>query len=206
MATVQGNVEALSRAILGEARAEIEDLMSRAQARAESIRQRAQEAADREQGAILAHANQEKRRLRGQTAATAQLKARSLELEHREQLLEKVFRTVAERLSTVPQRKDYDQIVVQLAREALSHLRAESAVLVADVDARRAFSKAVLDEISKAAGAQLTIGEPLESGAGMIAQTPDGRLHFDNTFQTRLARLQGAIRSAAYRVLMGEAE
>jgi len=206
MGIVEGNIEALSRAILGEARTEIEDLKSRAQAQAASIRHRAQEAADRERTAILDQAKQEARRLRGQGAATAQLKARSLELDHREQLLERVFRTVAERLSTVPQRKDYDTIVVQLALEALLHLRAESAVLVADLAARSALSKAVLAEISNATGAHLTIGEPLESGSGMIAQTPDGHLHFDNTFETRLARLQGAVRSAVYRVLMGETE
>jgi vacuolar-type H+-ATPase subunit E/Vma4 len=205
MGTVEGNIEALSQAILSEARAETEELRSRAHSQSASIRQRAQGEADRERSTILDRANQEARRLRSQATATAQLKARALELEHREQLLTRVFSRAAEQLSAVAQRSDYDTIAIQLVREALSQLQVKSAELVVDKATQKTLSKVVVDEISRDTGIQLTIGRPLEGGTGVIARSANGRLQFDNTLETRLARIRAAIRSEVYRVLMGEA-
>jgi V/A-type H+-transporting ATPase subunit E len=206
MSTVEGNIETLSQAIMGEARAETEELRQRALSKADSIRQRAQESAARERSAILDQAETEARRLRGQSTSTAQMKARALELAHREELLERVFAAVEKRLQAFPERKDYPAIVQHLVKEAVSQLRADSAVLRADKATQLVLSKTVVDEIAREAGVHLTMGEPLDSGTGVIAQASDGRLRFDNTFETRLARMQGAIRSVVYRILMGEKE
>ena len=53
MTTVEGNIETLSRAILGEAQAEIEDVRSRSQSQAEAILQRARDGADQQKAEIL---------------------------------------------------------------------------------------------------------------------------------------------------------
>jgi vacuolar-type H+-ATPase subunit E/Vma4 len=71
---------------------------------------------------------------------------------------------------------------------------------------RGAVSKAALDNLAKETGSQLSVGKALESGTGVLAVTADGRLHFDNTLETRLKRIQGAIRSSVHRVLLGESE
>ena len=39
---------------------------------------------------------------------------------------------------------------------------------------------------------------------GIVIDADHGRLHYDNTLETRLNRLQSALRSAVYHVLMGE--
>ena len=125
MSTVEGSIELLSRAILGEAQAEIEALKGRAQSEADAILQRAQGQAEQRQLEIIERARQEARRLKGQAAATAQLKARTLELEHREQLLQKVFDAAAARLQDAVARKDYGDSVSMLLREALDQLRTQ---------------------------------------------------------------------------------
>ena len=206
MVTVEGNIEALSQAILSEARAEIDELKRNAQSQADSVRKRAQESATKERTAIVEQAIQEARRLRSQATATAQLKARALELEHRERLLDSVFQAVAERLPKVPQREDYGAIVIHLAREALSQLRSDVGELLLDEAARGVFTQDILDDLAKTALVQLTVGGPPAAGFGVIARTPDGHLQFDNTLETRLRRMQSSIRSVVYRVLMGEVE
>lgn len=206
MGNVEGSIEALTQAILGEARTETEDLHKRAQEQAELIRLRAREAAARESSAILAQAKEEVRRLHGQKAATAQMKARALELEHREQWLEKTFEAAAKRLEEIPRRKDYASIAEQLVREAILQLKAPAVELRMDEATRGAISKESLEALAKATGTQLSVGKALDSGTGVFAVTADGRLHFDNTLETRLRRMQSAIRSSVYRVLLGEAE
>ena len=204
MGNVEGSIEALTQAILGEAKTETEDLHKRAQEQAELIRLRAREAAARESSAILDQAKEEVRRLHGQKAATAQMKARSLELEHREQRLEKIFEAAAKRLQEIPRRKDYGAIATQLAREAILQLKAPAVELRMDDVTRGAITKEAIEALAKETGSKLSIGKPLDSGTGVFAATADGRLHFDNTLETRLRRMQGSIRSSVHRVLLGE--
>jgi vacuolar-type H+-ATPase subunit E/Vma4 len=206
MGNVEGSIEALTQAILGDAKTETEDLHRRAQEQAELIRLRAREAAARESAAILEQAKEEVRRQHGQKVATAQMKARSLELEHREQWLEKTFEAAAKRLQEIPRRKDYGAVAAQLVREAILQLKAPAVELRMDEVTRGAIGKGALEGLAKETGSQLSVGKALDSGTGVFAVTADGRLHFDNTLETRLRRIQGAIRSSVHRVLRGESQ
>jgi vacuolar-type H+-ATPase subunit E/Vma4 len=188
MNTQVNDIEMLERAILAEARDEAEQIKVEAKAKADAIRKRAQERAEAERTAILDHARQDAERLRGQAVATAQLKARSLQLSHREQLLDRVFKTVQEKLAEMQKRPDYDQLAATLLREALQQLRV----------------KKVLDELSKELNGQFTSAGVLEEGTGVMVDAADGKLHYDNTLETRLQRLESTLRSAVYKVLIGE--
>ncbi len=198
------DIEVLSRAILKEADVDAEQLREDAKAKADAIRQRAQEEAEKERNAILEQARQEAERLRSQAVANAQLKARTLQLEHREQLLDRVFEAAQQRLPSLQKRSDYNKLAEQLLREALVQLKASAARVQADEATRKILSNGKLDAISKELNAQLTMGDPLEEGLGVVVDTADGHLHFDNTLETRLSRLQSSLRSAVYHVLMGE--
>jgi vacuolar-type H+-ATPase subunit E/Vma4 len=204
MNSPEENIQALTRAILNEAQAEAEEAKAEAQSKADVLRQRAQQQAEAERKAILERAGQEAERLRSQAIATSQLKARALELEHREKLLGRVFKTVREQLPAVQQRKDYDQIAIQLLREALIQLKAGQAEVRADKSAQKFLTDRVLEELSKELKAELSIGKPLEQGIGVVVEASDGHLHYDNTLETRLNRLQNGLRSSVYRILMGE--
>src|ERR671918_2765370 len=123
MKTEVEDIEMLQRAILTEARDEAEQIKAEAKEKADAIRKRAQEQAEAERNAILDRAREEAERLRGQAVATAQLKARSSQLTHREQLLERVFNAAKEKLPEVQNRPDYEEITAMLLREALTELR-----------------------------------------------------------------------------------
>ena len=204
MKTEVQDIEMLERAILTEARDAAEQIKGESQQKADAIRKRAQEQAEQERKAILDQAKQEVDRLRGQAVATAQLKSRSLELAHREKLLDGVFKAVKEKLPEVQKRPDYDQIATMLLREALVQLRVNKAEVRADKTTQAILEKKALGEISKELKGQFTMGDPLEEGIGVMVDAADGKLHYDNTLETRLDRLQSTLRASVYKVSMGE--
>ena len=179
-------------------------IRAQAKEKDEAIRKRAQEQAEQESKAVLARAREDTERLRGQAVATAQLKARSLELAKREELLDRVFKTVRERLAEVEKRPDYDQIATLLLREALVQLRVNKAQIKADKTTKAILEKKALKEISKELNGDFTFTGTLEEGTGVVIEAADGRLNYDNTLETRLDRLEGTLRSAVHKVLIGE--
>src|SRR5829696_903377 len=193
------DIEMLSRAILTEAREEAEHIKAEAKEKAEAIRKRAQEQAEQERKAILDRAREDAERLRGQAVATAQLKARSMQLTSREQLLDRVFKTVKEKLSDVQKRPDYDQIAALLLREALVQLRVNKAEIRADKTTQNILEKSALGEISRELKGQFTSAGTIEEGTGIVVDAADGKLHYDNTLETRLNRLEGTLRSSVYK-------
>lgn len=204
MNTEAQDIEMLSRAILTEVRDEAEQIKADAREKAEAIRRRAQEQAEQERKAILDRAREDAERFRGQAVATAQLKARSQQLTNREQLLDRVFKTARERLSEVQKRPDYDQIAAQLLREALVQLRVNKAEVRADKTTQAILGKGALSNLSSELNGEFTSASELEEGTGIIVEAADGKLHYDNTLETRLERLEGTLRAAVYKMLIGE--
>ncbi len=201
MKTEAQDIELLARAIMAEARDEAEQLYAEAKEKAEVIRKRAQEQAESERKAILARAKEDADRLRSQSSATTQLKARSTQLEQREKILNDVFDEVRKRLNAVQKRPDYGEIAAMLAREALSQLKAAEAEVRADETTQKALK---LDDLSKEFNGKFNFSDKLEDGTGVVVSASGGKLHYDNTLETRLSRLQGSLRSSVYKMLMGE--
>jgi V-type H+-transporting ATPase subunit E len=195
------DIEMLELAIMVEAREEADQLQADAKEKAELIRKRARDQAEEERKTILDRAKQDVERLRSQSSATAQLKARSLQLEQREKLLDSVFEEVKSKLGAVKKRPDYNAIAAMLAREALTQLEVDQAEIRADETTQKALK---LDEISKELKGKFSFAGRLEEGTGVVVSASGGRLYYDNTLETRLSRLQGALRSAVHKVLMGE--
>lgn len=201
MKTETEDIELLARAIMVEARDEAEQLHAEAKEKAGAIRKRAQEQAESERKAILARAKEDADRLRSQSSATTQLKGRSLQLEQREKILNSVFDEVRKQLDAVKKRPDYGEVAAMLAREGLSQLKATEAEIRADETTQKVLK---LDDLSKELNGKFNFGEKLEEGTGVVVSAAGGKLHYDNTLETRLSRLQGSLRSSVYKLLMGE--
>ena len=195
------DIELLARTIMVEAREEAEQLKSDAKEKADAIRKRAQEQAEMERKSILDRAKEDADRLRSQSSATTQLKSRSTQLEQREKILNDVFQEARKQLDAVKNRPDYGAIASSLAREALTQLKATEAEVLADESTQKVLG---LDELSKELNGKFSFGEKLEEGTGVVVNTKDGKLQYDNTLETRLRRLQSSLRSSVYKTLMGE--
>ena len=198
------NIEPLSRAIMKEAEVDAQQMREEATTKADAIRQRAQEEAEKVRREILDKARQEADRMRSQTVASAQLKARTMQLDHREKLLDRVFQAAKEKLADVQKRPDYDQLAAMLLREALVQLRVNKAEIRADQATRQLLEKKALRDISSELKGEFTVADNLEEGRGVVVEAGDGRLHYDNTLETRLQRLQSTLRASVYKLLIGE--
>jgi V/A-type H+-transporting ATPase subunit E len=205
MAPVEENIEMLTQAVMSEAHDEAARVLTEARAKAEGIRKQAQIQAAAEREAILGRAATEAERSQRQAVVSAQMKARMLELHQREKRLKDVFDAAEQKLVSVQTWKDYDEIAVQLAREALIHLGSKSAQIHADARTKHALTRVALEKLSKELEMKITVNEPLDRGIGVIVRTEDGRMQYDNTLETRLVRLQSTLRSSVYHILMGEA-
>ena len=115
-----------------------------------------------------------------------------------------MFEEVKKQLDAIKKRQDYDAIATLLLREALTQLRVNKAEIKADELTQKALKKGALDEISKELKGEFTLSGALEEGTGVVVDAADGKIHYDNTLETRLSRLQSALRSSVYKVLMGE--
>ena len=198
------NIEPLSRAILKEAEVEALEMREEAKVKADAIRQRGREEAEKVRREILDRAQQDADRLRSQMLSSAQLKVRTMQLEHREKLLDRVFQAVKEKLADIQKRPDYDQLAALLLREALVQMRVNNADIRADKVTQSVLERKALKEISSELNGQFTLGEPLEEGTGVVVDAGEGRLHYDNTLETRLQRLQSNLRASVHKILMGE--
>jgi len=205
MATEEENILALSHAVMTEARGEAEQSLEEARKKADEIRTKSQEQAAAERARILDSANKEAGRLRNQTIASAHLKARTLQLEQREKVLNQVFEQAMRQLPELPKSGDYPEIAVSLLKEALGRLGGDSAVIHADEHATSAFTPETVRAVSKETGVKLQLGEALNRGIGVIVESPDGHLRYDNTLETRMRRLQDSLRNPVNQLLMGEA-
>jgi vacuolar-type H+-ATPase subunit E/Vma4 len=197
-------MEPLSRAILKEAEVDAQQMREEAKVKADAIRQRAQGEAEVARREILDKAQQEADRLRSQNVSGAQLKARTLQLEQREKLLDRVFQAAREKLAEIQNRPDYEQLAAMLLREALVQLRVNKAEIRADPATRAVLEKKALKDISSELNGQFTMADNLEEGLGVVIEAAEGKLHYDNTLGTRLQRLQSTLRSSVHKLLIGE--
>ena len=204
MISVEENIQALSRAVLSEARADAEQILADARSKADVIRQHAQEQVQAERQEILERARREAEHVRSQCLAAARLQARKLRLEQREKLLDEVFDAARQRMSNVQQWTNYHQIVREWVREAVTRLGSDAARIRADVHTRGILAGGALSELSEELNVQLQLEKPLERGLGVVAETMDGHLKYDNTLEARLERWQDELRGPVYRLLMGE--
>jgi V/A-type H+-transporting ATPase subunit E len=202
--TEEEGIQALSRAVMAEARAEAEHNLVEARQKAEAIRSESRAQAAAERSRIMAHADQESARLHSQAIASAQLKARTLLLEQREILLNAVFEQARQQIAGLEKSPEYKDIAVSLLKEALERLGSDSALIRADSTTQGYLTGVALEPVSKETGIKLELGEPLNQGTGVIVHTPDGHRQFDNTLETRLNRLQDELRNPVHRLLMGE--
>ncbi len=204
MKTLEEDIKSLERAILSEARAEAEQIRAESVQKADAIRLQAQAQAEVDRKKIMEQATREAERIRSQAMATSQLKARTSQLEHREKILEQIFESVRQQLADVQKRKDYEHIVLQMVREAVIQLNARKAVLRADKTTQKVLKDDSLEKLSKELNANISFGKALDEGTGVIVEASDGHLHYDNTLETRLNRMQSGLRSGVYQILTGE--
>ena len=197
-------LQALTSAILEDAHADAARIVSSAKAEAELNLRKAREEAAVTGQELLQEAKRDAEHTQQQGKAAANMDARALLLSRREKVLSDVLEGARERLRAAPTWSGYDEIVRRLVREATDHLNADEMVIHGDERAVEILNQRLLGELAKERGVSLRVGEPVTSGAGVILETADGHRRYDNTLDARLVREWDRLRTAVYRILLGE--
>ncbi|NSW52122.1 MAG: hypothetical protein HPY85_06430 [Anaerolineae bacterium] len=197
-------IELLTRAILDDAQADAAHAEEDARARAEEILQTAKGDAEKLRKEILDKAANEAAVIKDEQLAEQKMKAQMTWLTHREELLDAVFAEAEKRLSNLVDTPAYANVLLQLILEAVNHLQSDAVILHLDAVSRGQLTPQMIDEVSKATGAVITIGDNLPDGVGVVAETTDGHRQLNNTLSNRLHRQQDSLRAAVYHILMGE--
>jgi V/A-type H+-transporting ATPase subunit G/H len=204
MKSIDDNIETLSRAILNEARTEADQVLAAARSKADEIRRKGEAQAAEERSRILERARQEVGRVHSQAIANARLKARSLQYQRREQVLDRVFESAREQISGILSWSEYEEIAAKLVKEGIRQINSPRVRVRMDTATARKLNQQALAKIAAEMNVEIEIGKALEQGTGVIVESETGRMVFDNTLENRLNRLQNTLRSPVYQMLSGE--
>jgi len=202
------HVTVLRDSVMAEAEGAAQRVLAEARAQVERIRAHARDEADAECAALTDEARATAARERQKAVGSSVLEARSLRARRREVVLDRVLSLASAQLETLATslgEQAYASTVVSLVAEAAGQLQEADALVVrGDVMSLAALDAAMLEGLSDALGCRLSVGEPLAQGTGVVVTSPDDRLRYDNTFQTRLVRMRDALRVEVARILAGE--
>jgi V/A-type H+-transporting ATPase subunit E len=200
----QQDLDTLTQAITREAERDRQRILGDGQARAEAIRAQMQVQVAEETAQLVQAAEAKAARAKQETLGAAGLEAQALKVRMRESLLEQVFGRASGAFQTPTQWQDYAAILESLVTEAVEHLGGGKLVVRADEDTLTVLDQALLDRISQATHSELSLGSILLEATGVVVESPDGHVRYDNTLQTRLGRMRAALRAPVYRVLVGD--
>ncbi len=196
--------------ILSDADAQALRLVENAESTASALRAKARKEGERTRDALLARATEQCGRIRAQGLATARIEAKRLLLAAREDLAGRFLEQIEEKLAaTVRSSETYSQSLWNLAAEAVAAIGLPEVVLrISQADAGilgDGFAgRLVADGAVRAAGVSRIAPQFDENalGGGCIAQSPDGRIVFDNTYSKRMQRKRRELRAMIVRDVM----
>jgi V/A-type H+-transporting ATPase subunit E len=200
MPQTDAKVGSLADAILAQAAAEAKQIIAAAQAEAERIVAEAREQESRQSAAALLDAEEKAKREGVVEIAAASLDCRRKLLQAREELIDRVFDKVKERLVAIRNSDEYWKILLDLIREGCRAIGKSNLIVETAAADREAAIRAVaaIENIS----IKVQANDGINHG-GCIVSDSDRRVIFDNTFEAIVARHRGRLRKQVAEALWG---
>ena len=203
MSPPDSSVDLLTQAILAQAEAEAEKTRENAEAEAARIISEAEREAARQQDLAKATEAARTERENVSTLATARLEARRQFLEAREELIERVFAQLKERLETARLAPSYSPLLLNLVREAVAALEGEDFVVAVAQQDYDLAKKALASVSIEGKRIEVRADERVRAGGCIVSQS-DGRCLYDNTFDSIIARHRPRLRALVAETLWGK--
>ncbi len=202
--TLDDRIEVLIRTIREDARREIEELRAETDKKEAEILAEGKLRAEKLRSEILEKAKLEALARKEEALAELKLEEKKMMLERREALINEVFESVKDEIPILVNKTDYAQFLPGLVKEAVLNLETDRAVLHFDTVSRGLISEPDIEIIGDEIKTQLTVGDDIYQGNGVIVTDRAGHRVYDNTLQTRLERDKELLRAKIFRILMEE--
>lgn len=183
---------------------EAEAILVEARKEAEAILEEARRKAEQRKRDIIAKGEKEAELLRQRIVANAKLKARKSGLDAKEELISAVFKEAEKELSRVASTREYKNILSGLIKEGVTSVGEDAEVIGREED-EGLLQAGILRDLGKELGINITLSpEKIDSIGGVIVRSKSGRVEVNNTFETRMQRMQDALRSRIAKILFAE--
>jgi len=183
------SLEKLQNRILSDARLKAEGTIKDAQTKARQILEEARQRAQKESEEILSKAKVEAESVRRSILSSKVRVNRLRILDEKNRIVQDIIHTVQNQLSGIARTDQFEGTAQRFVAEAVKAVESEQPIVrIGFKDA----TKKNLDGMSRVLpkGGKLVIDEkPIDDFGGVTATDPQGKVVFNNTFKSRLERL-----------------
>ena len=198
------SLEKLQSRILSDANQKADEVTRTAQAKGDQILGEEREKARKESDEIIAKAKLDAEGIR-RSILSSKVRANRLKiLDEKNRIVQDVVRTVEDRLTSIARSSQFDEAAQRFVSEAVKAVDTDQPIIrLGFKDA----SKKNMDTLSKVApkGAKVVFeDEPIDGLGGIVASDPDGKMIFNNSFKSRLERLDSQLLTLISSTIFGE--
>lgn len=198
------SLDKLQNRILSDAQAKAGEILRDSQSKAEQILNDARQSAQKEADEMLAKARLEAESIR-RSILSSKIRANRLKiLDEKNRIVQDVVETVESRLANIAKSSQFDQAAQRFVAEAVKAVDSDQPVV------RLGFKDATkkeLDGVSKMVpkGSKVDFEDrPIEGLGGVVASDAEGKVLFNNSFRSRLERLDNQLLTLISSTIFGE--
>ncbi len=197
-------MDKLHNRILSDAKLKADETIREAQAKADQIIAEARQRAQKEADELLSKAKLEAEGVR-RSILSSKVRANRLRiLDEKNRIVQEVLGVVEEKLSNIAKSSRFGETAQRFVAEALKAVDSDRPVVRLGF---KGSSKQNLDSVSKVLpkGSKLVFEEdPVDGLGGVVASDAEGRVTFNNSFRSRLERLDSQLLTLIASTIFGE--
>lgn len=198
------SLDKLHNRILSDAKLKADETIREAQAKADQTIAEARQRAQREADELLAKAKLEAEAVR-RNILSSKVRANRLRiLDEKNRIVQEVLGAVEEKLSNIAKSSRFGETAQRFVAEAVKAVDSDQPVVRLGF---KGSSKQNLDNVSKVLpkGSKLVFEEdPVDGLGGVVASDAEGRVTFNNSFRSRLERLDSQLLRLIASTIFGE--
>jgi V/A-type H+/Na+-transporting ATPase subunit E len=202
--TMPESLEKLQNRILSDAKLKAEEIIKEAQSKAQQVLDEARQRAQKESDEIIAKANLEAESIRRSILSSKVRVNRLRILDEKNQIVQDIIHSVENQLSSIGKSEQFENTAQRFVEEAVKAVDSDQPIVrVGFKDA----TKKNLDGISKVlpkGGKFVVDDKPIDDFGGVVASDPEGKVVFNNTFKSRLERLDNQLLTLISLTVFGE--
>jgi vacuolar-type H+-ATPase subunit E/Vma4 len=202
--TMSESLEKLHNRILSDAKLKAEEAIKETEAKAQQLIEEARQRAQKESDEIITKANVEAEAIRRSILSSKVRVNRLRILDEKNRIVQDIIHTVEDQLSRIASSEQFENTAQRFVTEAVKAVDSEQPIVRVGF---RDAPKKNLDGISRILpkGGKLVIDEkPIDDLGGVVATDPEGKVVFNNTFRSRLERLDNQLLTLISSTVFGE--
>src|SRR2546428_2176950 len=187
------SLDKLQNRIFSDAKLKAEETIKDAQAKSQQILEEARQRAQRESEEIIAKANVDAESIRRGILSSKVRVNRLRILDEKNRIVQDIIHTVEDQLSSISKSEQFEETAQRFVTEAVKAVDSDQPIVRIGF---RDVSKKNLDGVSRVLpkGGKLVINEkPIDELGGVVANAHACKVVFNNTFKSRLERLDNQL-------------